>query len=132
MNEAVFNSVHYLNRPYTIAIRQQCLPRGVSNCMVFIFKYIFVKEEEKIYKNNIRSVSNNVLGLPHVRVRVENCPSVNELILKWQIYQIALRLIRQHMTLPCLTMLSDQHTRGISITCYHYYHHPQYHPHHCP
>ncbi len=37
MNEPIFNSVHHLNRPYTIAIRQW-LPRGVSNCMVFNFK----------------------------------------------------------------------------------------------
>ncbi len=34
MNESIFN----LNQPYTIAIRQQWLPPGVTNCMVFNFK----------------------------------------------------------------------------------------------
>ncbi len=33
MNEPIFN----LNRPYTIAIRQQWLPPDVTNCMVFNF-----------------------------------------------------------------------------------------------
>ncbi len=37
MNEPIFNSVHHLNWPYTIAIRQLWLPPGVSNCMAFIF-----------------------------------------------------------------------------------------------
>ncbi len=35
--EPIFNSVHHLHQPYTIAIRQQWLTPGVSNCMVFNF-----------------------------------------------------------------------------------------------
>ncbi len=38
MNEPIFNSVHHLHRHYTIAIRQEWLTPGVSNCMVFNFK----------------------------------------------------------------------------------------------
>ncbi len=38
MNEPIFNSVHHFHRPYTIAIKQQWLTPGVSNCMVFNFK----------------------------------------------------------------------------------------------
>ncbi len=34
MNEPIFN----LNRPYTIAIRQQWLAQGAANCMVVNFK----------------------------------------------------------------------------------------------
>ncbi len=34
MNEPIFN----LNQPYTIDIRQQWLPPGAANCMVFNFK----------------------------------------------------------------------------------------------
>ncbi len=34
MNEPIFN----VNQPYTIAIRQQWLPLGVTTCMVFNFK----------------------------------------------------------------------------------------------
>ncbi len=37
MNEPIFNSVHHLHRPQTIAKRQQWLTPGVSNCMVFNF-----------------------------------------------------------------------------------------------
>ncbi len=40
MNEPIFNSVHHLHQPYTIAIRQQWLTPGVSNCMVLYFKRI--------------------------------------------------------------------------------------------
>ncbi len=35
MNEPIFN----LNEPYTIAIRQQWLPLGATNCVVFNFNY---------------------------------------------------------------------------------------------
>ncbi len=39
INKLIINSVDHLNQPYTlIAIRQQWLPPGVSNCKVFIFK----------------------------------------------------------------------------------------------
>ncbi len=37
MNQSL-NPVHHLHRPYTIAIRQQWLTPGVSNCMVFNLK----------------------------------------------------------------------------------------------
>ncbi len=37
MNEPLFNSVDQLHRPYTVAIRQQWLTPGVSNCLVFNF-----------------------------------------------------------------------------------------------
>ncbi len=47
MNEPIFNSVHHLNRPYTIAVRQQWLPPGASNCMVFNFK------DSNLYIGNI-------------------------------------------------------------------------------
>ncbi len=44
MNEPIFNSAHHLNRSYTIVIRQQWLPPGVSNCMVFNFNiHLFTK-----------------------------------------------------------------------------------------
>ncbi len=38
MNEPIFNSVHDLHWPYTIATRQQWLTPSASNCMVFNFK----------------------------------------------------------------------------------------------
>ncbi len=34
MNQPIFN----LNQPYTIAISQQWLPAGATNCMLFNFK----------------------------------------------------------------------------------------------
>ncbi len=36
MNELIFN----LNQPYRIAIRQEWLPPGVTNCMVFNFNSV--------------------------------------------------------------------------------------------
>ncbi len=48
MNESIFN----LNRPYTIVIRQQWLPPGVTNCMVFNFNNTCFIVEDIIWKLN--------------------------------------------------------------------------------
>ncbi len=37
MNKPIFN----LNQPYTIAIRQQWLPPGAANCIVFNFNTVY-------------------------------------------------------------------------------------------
>ncbi len=42
MNEPIVNSVHHLHLPYTIAIQKQWLTPGVSNCMVFNFKSMYI------------------------------------------------------------------------------------------
>ncbi len=45
MNEPIFSSVHHLQRPYTIAIRQQWLSPGVYNLMLFNF-YFFISQHK--------------------------------------------------------------------------------------
>ncbi len=40
MNEPIFN----LNQLYTIAIMQQWLPPGVTNCIVFNFNYTVIPD----------------------------------------------------------------------------------------
>ncbi len=59
MNEPIFN----LNQPYTIVIRQQWLPPGAANCMVFNFKKAIITPLLKklgllLINKNYKSVSN--------------------------------------------------------------------------
>ncbi len=64
MNEPIFKSVHHLHRPYTIAIRQQWLTPGVTNCMVFNPEYSILTGQ--LIKNIIQLISCVILFDLHV------------------------------------------------------------------